>query len=83
VYVRPTGIGIHPNLGVTRPQEAKLFVVLTTVGPYYPTGFKPVKLYCDANIVRAWPGGSGDKKLAANYGPTIAATEKVISKGYQ
>lgn len=76
-------IGTHPVLGVTKSQSAKLFVVMTTVGPYFPTGFKPVNLYCDDTIVRAWPGGAGDKKIGGNYGPTIAHTNKINYLGYQ
>jgi branched-chain amino acid aminotransferase len=70
-------------LGVTKSQSAKLFVVLTTVGPYFPTGFKPVNLFCDDTIARAWPGGVGDKKIGGNYGPTIAHTAKINHLGYQ
>jgi len=40
-----------------------LFNVLSPVGPYYASGFKPVKLYCDPNRFRAAPGGTGNFKL--------------------
>lgn len=49
----------------------KTFVCLSPVGPYYPRGFKPVKLYCDTKVVRAWPKGFGDKKVGGNYAPTL------------
>ena len=55
----------------------KTFVVLSPVGPYYPRGFVPVKLYCDETVVRAWralawqtskwPNGFGDKKIGGNF----------------
>ena len=49
----------------------KTFIVFSPVGPYYPKGFVPVKLYCDTSIVRAWPKGFGDKKIGGNYAPTL------------
>ena len=32
--------------------ECKLFVLLSPVGPYYASGFKPVNLLCDPAYVR-------------------------------
>lgn len=54
----------------------KTFVCLSPVGPYYPRGFKPVKLYCDTKVVRAWPAGFGDKKVGGNYAPTLKISRK-------
>ncbi|CAG9315403.1 unnamed protein product [Blepharisma stoltei] len=83
MYIRPTMIGTHQQLGVTKPGKAKLFIVNALVGPYFPTGFKPVALYCDEARVRAWPGGVGDKKVGGNYGPGIAYTDEINKLGYQ
>jgi branched-chain amino acid aminotransferase len=52
------------------------------VGPYYPEGFKPVTLYANNKYVRAWPGGTGDTKLAGNYAPTILPQAEAAKKGY-
>ncbi|XP_024401549.1 uncharacterized protein [Physcomitrium patens] len=71
VYIRPTMIGTHPFLGVGPTREALLFVVLSPVGPYFPSGLKPIKLYVETQNVRAFPGGVGDKKIGGNYAPTI------------
>lgn len=71
VYIRPTLIGTHPFLGVCPTMEAMLFVVLSPVGPYFPSGLKPVKLFVDTENVRAFPGGVGDKKIGGNYAPTL------------
>jgi hypothetical protein len=59
LYLRPTYISTHPFLGVTAPQHVKLYCILSPVGPYYPEGFNPVKLFADNKFVRAWPGGTG------------------------
>ena len=51
--------------------EQYFFIFSGPVGPYYPTGFKPVSLLADPSFVRAWPGGSGNTKMGANYAPTL------------
>jgi len=82
LYLRPTAIGTHPFLGVDTSSHVKLFVICSPVGPYYRTGFKPVKLYASEKDVRAWPGGTGGFKLGGNYGPTIAPAKEAMAKGY-
>ena len=71
LYIRPTLIGTEPTLGVTQSKTALLYVITGPVGPYYPTGFKPVSLYADPAYVRSCVGGCGSYKMGANYGPTI------------
>lgn len=71
LYVRPTMIGTEPALGVTQSNSALLYIITGPVGPYYPTGFKPVSLYADPTYVRSCVGGCGSYKMGANYGPTI------------
>jgi len=51
------------KLGLGRVTKSKTFIILSPVGPYYPRGFVPVKLYCDTSVIRAWPNGFGDKKV--------------------
>lgn len=43
----------------------------TQVGPYFPTGLRPISLFVDQSHTRAWPGGVGDVKVGGNYSPTI------------
>lgn len=47
LYVRPNSICMDNTLGISQVKKMKTFVVLSPVGPYYPRGFVPVKLYCD------------------------------------
>jgi branched-subunit amino acid aminotransferase/4-amino-4-deoxychorismate lyase len=50
-------------LGVQFSNQAALFVCACPVGPYYRSGFQPVKLLADDQNVRAWPGGVGSYKI--------------------
>lgn len=71
MYIRPTSICMDNKIGIGKVFDSKTYVVLCPVGPYYPKGFAPTKLYCDTNNVRSWPLGFGDKKLGSNYAPTL------------
>ncbi len=82
LYIRPTAVSTHPYLGVCAAEAAKIFVILSPVGPYYPEGFAPVKLFADNKNVRAWPGGIGYAKAGGNYAPTIGPQTDVAEKGY-
>jgi branched-chain amino acid aminotransferase len=53
------------------------------VGPYYKTGFAPVRLMCETEAARSWTKGTGDKKLGCNYGPTVKYSERIQELGYQ
>lgn len=65
LYIRPTFISMTNQLGVIPPKESKVFVVLSPVGPYFPTGFTAIKILCSENVLRSWPGGFGYAKLGA------------------
>ena len=59
LYIRPTVIATHRFLGVSPPDSLLLYVITSPVGPYYKTGFDPIRLTTDTDCVRAWPGGTG------------------------
>jgi branched-chain amino acid aminotransferase len=76
LYLRPTSIAMDNKVGLSRIRKMKTFVLISPVGPYYPRGFVPVKLYCETSVVRAWPQGFGDKKVGGNYAPTLKIGRK-------
>ena len=82
LYIRPTAVSTHPYLGVCAAESSKIFVILSPVGPYYPEGFAPVKLFADNSNVRAWPGGIGYTKSGGNYAPSIGPQTDAAAKGY-
>lgn len=82
LYIRPTGISTHPYIGVGASLMAKIFIICSPVGPYYPEGFNPVKLYANDTFIRAWPGGTGSFKVGANYAPGIMPQAAAGQKGY-
>ncbi|KAJ8612649.1 hypothetical protein MRB53_037385 [Persea americana] len=77
----PTHIGTQRTLGVGPPSSSLLYVIASPVGPYYPTGFKAIGLKATADVVRAWPGGTGDKKLGGNYAPCVVPQMQAAQEG--
>mmetsp|Transcript_5790 Transcript_5790/g.10097 ORF Transcript_5790/g.10097 Transcript_5790/m.10097 type:complete len:174 (-) Transcript_5790:594-1115(-) len=63
LYLRPTVISTHKFLGLAAPTSLLLYVIASPVGPYYKSGFDPVRLTADSGFIRAWPGGTGDAKV--------------------
>ncbi|KAL7572045.1 hypothetical protein ACA910_001697 [Epithemia clementina (nom. ined.)] len=82
LYIRPTVIATHRFLGLAAPTSLLLFVITSPVGPYYKTGFKPVRLTADSSYIRAWPGGTGNAKVGGNYAPTMKAQAEAARLGY-
>jgi branched-chain amino acid aminotransferase len=82
LYLRPTVIATSKVLRVEAPANLLLYVICSPVGPYYKTGFAPVRLTADTPYVRAWPGGTGNAKVCGNYAPTLKAQTEAVKSGY-
>ena len=80
LYIRPTSICMDDKLGLSSVTKSKTFIILSPVGPYYPRGFVPVKLFCNTDVIRAWPNGFGDKKVGGNYAPTVRTQRDGLEK---
>ncbi len=82
LYIRPFVFATDPNLGV-RPSNTYSFVIITgPVGAYYSEGINPVKIFVEANYVRAVVGGLGEAKASANYAASLKAQEEAKKNGY-
>lgn len=82
LYVRPFIIATDPFLGV-RPSNTYLFmIILSPVGPYYPEGLNPVKIWIEDEFVRAVKGGIGEAKAGGNYVASMKAQVKAHDEGY-
>lgn len=73
----------HSALGVAASSHAKLYIIMSPSGPYFPTGFKPLSVFAECDAVRSWPGGTGAFKLGINYAPTFKPQREAAKLGYQ
>jgi branched-chain amino acid aminotransferase len=81
-YIRPTMIGTEPALGVHAANEYLFFIVMGPVGPYYPEGFAPTKIFVSEEYTRSAPGGTGNVKAGGNYAASLYAGEIAKKMGY-
>ena len=82
LYIRPTMFATEPALGVRPAKEYIYYIITSPVGPYYPEGFNPVKIYVTDEFVRAVRGGVGEAKTVGNYAASLYAAEIAKKKGY-
>ena len=82
LYIRPLTVGTGAQVGV-KPATEYLFLVLATpVGPYFKTGFNPVKVCIMRGFDRAAPQGTGAFKVGGNYAASLVSGDIAHSKGY-
>jgi len=83
LYIRPTVIATHKFLGLAPPDSLLLYIITSPVGPYYKSGFEPIRLVAsNQDYVRAWPGGTGNAKVGGNYAPTMKPQFLAAKQGY-
>ncbi|MCH5229818.1 MAG: branched-chain amino acid aminotransferase [Muribaculaceae bacterium] len=82
LYIRPLEIGITPKIGVSGASEFIVIMLVTPVGPYFKSGFKPTKICMTREYDRVAPKGTGSIKIGGNYGASLFAGEKAHKLGY-
>ena len=82
LYIRPFIIATDPFLGVRPSDTYQFIIILSPVGPYYPEGLNPVKIWIEDDYVRAVKGGIGEAKTGGNYVASMAAQMKAHDAGY-
>lgn len=82
LYIRPFEIGISPKIGVSPAAEYMVIMLVTPVGPYFKTGFKPSKVCLSREYDRVAPKGTGSIKIGGNYAASLVAGEKAHELGY-
>lgn len=66
-YIRPLHIAMEETLGIKKAAKSRLLIMGGPVGPYYPTGFKPVSLSCMISAIRSAPRGTGSFKIGGYF----------------
>lgn len=82
LYIRPFEIGISPLVGVKPATEYMVIMLVTPVGPYFKSGFKPSKVCMSREYDRVAPKGTGSIKVGGNYAASLVAGEKAHELGY-
>lgn len=82
LYIRPCLWGTGGILGVAPAPEYTFIIYVSPVGPYFKTGFKPIKLEITRDFHRAAPKGTGGVKYIGNYAGGMLAAKKTKAKGF-
>lgn len=82
LYIRPALIATEAALGVRPAGECRFFIILSPVGAYYASGFKPVRILVEDSLVRAAPGGTGEAKTGGNYAASLIAGREAVKRGF-
>ena len=82
LYIRPALIATEEALGVKPAGKCRFFIILSPVGAYYATGFKPVRILVEDRMVRAAPGGTGEAKTGGNYAASLIAGREAVKRGF-
>lgn len=82
LYIRPFIIAVDAHVGVHPANHLLFVIILSPVGPYYPEGLDPVKIYVEREYVRAVKGGMGFAKTGGNYAASLKAQDVAAAQGY-
>jgi len=82
LYIRPCLWGTGPVLGVSPAPEFTFMAYVSPVGPYFKTGFTPIKLEITRDFHRAAPKGTGGVKSIGNYAGAMLPAKLTKAKGF-
>ncbi len=82
LYIRPLVLGMGPKVGLGEAVEYMFMIFVTPVGPYYKSGFTPVKALVVDCYDRAAPRGVGQYKVGGNYAAGMRGQHHGKEKGY-
>jgi branched-chain amino acid aminotransferase len=84
LYLRPVMIATETCIGVRSSAEFVFYTLGLPAGTYFPglvSGAGAVDVLLSESVVRAFPGGTGNVKTAANYAVTLKITADAKAKG--
>lgn len=83
LYLRPTLIGINPQLGVSSSKECLFMVLCSPVGAYTGGTLEPINVVIARNYDRAAPNGCGCYKVGGNYAASLYSYNLAHQQGYK
>ena len=83
MYLRPTLIGINPQLGVKSSTECLFMMLCAPVGAYTGGALQPSYVVISRDYDRAAPNGTGSFKLGSNYAASLYSYNLAHKLGYE
>lgn len=82
LYIRPLELGTTAQIGVKPAKEYVFLILVSPVGAYFKTGFKPSNICIMREYDRVAPRGTGRWKCGGNYAASLTAGEHAHELGY-
>ncbi|MFD0631677.1 hypothetical protein ACFQ9X_08620 [Catenulispora yoronensis] len=79
LYIRPVMYGSEPNLMLRPSHEYRFLVLAFVAGGFFGDQPGALSVWVSRDHSRAMPGGTGDVKCAANYGPSFVAQQQAAA----
>jgi branched-chain amino acid aminotransferase len=83
LYLRPLMFATEANLMLRASNEYRYLLMAFVAGGFFGETAKPVSVWVCHDQSRAMPGGTGNVKCAANYGPSLVAQRRAQAAGCQ
>ncbi|HEX4831897.1 MAG TPA: branched-chain amino acid aminotransferase [Trebonia sp.] len=83
LYLRPLMFGSEANLMLRESAEYTYLLMAFLAGGFFGEEAAPVSVMVSHEYTRAVPGGTGDVKCGANYGPSLLAQREARDAGCQ
>lgn len=83
LYLRPLMYASEVNLMLRPSAEYRFLVMAFVAGGFFGDRPEPLSVWVSRTHSRAMPGGTGDVKCAANYGPSFVAQQEAADAGCQ
>jgi branched-subunit amino acid aminotransferase/4-amino-4-deoxychorismate lyase len=76
LYLRPFMFASEAFLGVRSAAKVTFCLIASPVGPYFPSGLKPVSIWLSEEYTRAAPGGTGAPSAPATTPPAWSRSRR-------
>jgi branched-chain amino acid aminotransferase len=83
LYLRPLMFANEANLMLRPSREYQFILMAFIAGGFFGPVLRPVQVWVERDAARAFPGGTGDVKCAANYAGAFLAQRKAEQVGCQ
>ena len=83
LYLRPLLYASETQLMLRASNEYTFLMMAFLAGGFFGDQVQPVSVHVSREFTRAVPGGTGNVKCAANYGPSLLAQQQAQALGCQ
>jgi branched-chain amino acid aminotransferase len=83
IYLRPIMFATDTSLMLRESRTYRFLLMAFVAGGFFGENIESVSVYASRSYSRAFPGGTGDVKVAGNYAPSFLAQREAAAAGCQ